>query len=90
MNGISWNNDVAIQSENSIGLVVGEGAVYGLMDPEIWDNETFIVAPDQREGHAMVYDVNNHVTVLFGGVDSGVRDSDTWAITENIAELDSK
>ena len=80
LNGVSWSNNTEMgNGEKGLGLVVGEGGLYGLMDPEIWVNETSTVAPSPRYGQAMAFDSKNHVTIMFGGTDAGGYNDETWA-----------
>ncbi len=78
LNAIDWSNEPLMgNGQQGLGLVCANGAVYGLMNPEPWRQQTPGTSPSPRQYHAMAYDSANNKVVLFGGLNGGYLD-DTW------------
>jgi N-acetylneuraminic acid mutarotase len=74
----SQNNKVVLFGGYDAGGYDGETWVYNYTD-NTWTNMTPTItgSPSARRYHAMAYDSENKVTVLFGGYD-GAYDDETW------------
>ncbi len=47
-------------------------------DAVLWEEVQVDVSPTPRRFHAMAYDADNEVVVLFGGFGNGTHLNDTW------------
>ncbi len=66
---------------NMLGLVVGMVGLYGVAYGAVTWTQVATSGPTPRQGHGLVYDSTQEVTVLFEGAhpsDDGTGVDDTW------------
>ena len=49
------------------------------LDTNMWTNMTSSTRPSERQTFSMAYDSKNDKVILFGGLDAGGNDDETWA-----------
>ncbi|MCG3130049.1 MAG: hypothetical protein FLDDKLPJ_00796 [Phycisphaerae bacterium] len=89
-NGAWWNRSPSLHCLRCVrvciaGVLLGVAAV-SLAVPQrasaqdcSWEQKNLNFSPSARYNHALTYDTDRRVTVLFGGYhDGGRRDSETW------------
>lgn len=77
LNAVAWTDELQTPRGYGLGAVAADGSAMSFCDPEMWHPMPSAQAPSARQGHAMAYDPDDNVIVLFGGY-NGDNLGDTW------------